>query len=138
MPDILPFPKGAATRRSCASKPTDNVSGAVVVPITSLPLVVRGLPPALRPKAVALDLLGPGSNEAALPIWRARKDAFTDHLTRHGITGQAVADLVEGWRALVRAEGIAEKARRRAAEDAVFRMFERMAAGLDPTGGDRA
>ncbi len=138
MSKVIQFPGSRRIDPDHATGRKDMLPRSTSAPIVSLDLLVKGLPPSLRPLPLAREILATGSNEAALPIWTARKAGFLDHLAKLGIKGKAAADLVKGWRDAVRAEGIAEKARRKAAEDAVFRMFERMAAGLDPTGGDRA
>lgn len=84
------------------------------MPVTSLPLLLRGAPEHLLPINIAHELICTGSNELARPIWACRCREFAAMLSSRGIRGSRALALAEQFRAEVRAEGIAVKARRRA------------------------
>ena len=135
MGSVILFPVRAETNvdaRSSASRRKVTKG-----PVTSLALLLRGAPAYLHPAAVAAAMVATGSSAGAVPVWAARKADFSALVVARGIRGTDIVNLMDEWRALVRVEGIAEKARRRAAEGKVFRLFERLADGV-PGGGDVA
>lgn len=129
--DVIMFPTRPGSDITAARPSRPNLA---VQPTISIALLLRGAGDELQPFAVALALIATKSNTAAAPVWVARREAFKDLIHARGIRGLRAEQLYQGWRALVRAEGVAEKARRRQEQEAVFRMFEQMAAGIDPLG----
>lgn len=129
--DVVKFP--ARTSGDVALSPQPE-RARPAQPTVSLTLLMRGAGDDLQPRTVALALLRAKSNTGAAPIWIARREAFKDLIHARGVRGLRAETLYQGWRSLVRAEGVAEKARKRQEEEQVFRMFEQMAAGLDPLG----
>lgn len=135
MRNVISLPVRAETKADARS----SVSRREVTksPVTSLALLLRGAPAALQPAAVANAILATQSSAGAIPVWAELKLEFYAMVASRGIRGVDAISLMDEWRALVRVEGIAEKARRRAAEGKVFRLFERLADGV-PGGGDVA
>jgi hypothetical protein len=112
--NIISFPARPVAR---AAEPVPPRKGAA--PVASFALLVRGTPLDLRPEAVARAMIDAGSNAAAAPIWKDARHRWTRLVISRGLRGLAVDGASDKYRAAVRDAGIAEKARRRRAADAV-------------------
>lgn len=109
---VIVLPRRDPPVQNLDARPAAHSSSAV--PVTSLPLLLRGAPEHLQPVNIAAELLDAGSNERARPIWARRLHEFEEALSGQTIRGRRATSLREQFNAAVRAEGIALKARRRA------------------------
>lgn len=125
MTNVVPFrPRAAIDHPGPAVRAP---AGRRPHPVASLTLILRGLPGDLQPAAVARELLGAGSREAALPLWDKRRSQFRKALAQRRISPARLLALFEEYRAAIRSEGIAFKARRREGLQKASRALERLA-----------
>lgn len=90
----------------------------------SFALWVRGLPAHLQPEAVTREMLATRSNDLARPIWARRLRQLGDIIRDCPLSGPQRLDLQKKWIEEVRASGIAEKAKRRAARAALISAID--------------